>query len=362
MSRIVIDARESGTTSGRYVDKLIEHLHTLRPNHTFVLLAKPHRIAFLESIAPRFTTVKCPHKEFTFAEQIQLKKQIKSLKPDLVFFPFVHQPAWYCGKVVTTMQDLTTVRFRNPAKNWLIFTLKREVYKWLNKRVARKSLHVLAPTQFVKHDVMQFTGIPAHKITVTLEAADRIKDKPRQITKLVGKAYIMYVGRPLPHKNLSRLIDAFEMLQKDHPDLRLALVGKKDELYQRIEQTVKQRQLKNVLFTGFVSEGELRWLYEHTAAYVFPSLSEGFGLPPLEAMMHGAPVVSSNASCLPEVNQDAALYFDPYDIEDMSHNIACVLDDKQIANKLRARGKIVAGSYSWRRMAQQTLDIFEKYL
>lgn len=362
MKRIVIDARESGTSSGRYLDKLVEHLHRLDSPHEYLLLAKPNRIEFLRSIAPKFTIQECLHKEFTFAEQIGLKKQIESLKPDLVFFPFVQQPVFYSGKVVTMMQDLTTLRFRNPAKNWFVFSVKQQIYKWLNKRVAHKSLHILTPTEFVKQDVVTFAGISPEKVTVTLEAADKITDKAEPLPKLTGKQYIMYVGRPLPHKNLDRLISAFELLQEKHPELHLVLVGKTDVLYERIQQSVAERGIKNVILTGFVSEGELRWLYENTAAYVFPSLSEGFGLPPLEAMMHGAVVVSSNASCMPEVNKDAAQYFDPYDVEDMSQNIAKVIESKQIANTLRTRGKVVAGSYSWTRMAQQTLDIFNRYI
>lgn len=362
MSTILIDARESGATSGRYIDKLIEYLHTLKPDHHFIILAKSHRLAYLESIAPRFSIQKCDVKEFTFAEQITLKRQIESLKPDLVFFPFVQQPIFYRGKVITMMQDLTTIRFRNPAKNWLVFTIKQNVYKWVNKRAAKKSVHILTPTQFVKGDIKDFTGIPANKITVTLEAADQIKDKAEPVKQLVGKQFIMYVGRPLPHKNLPRLVTAFSLLQKDHPELRLVLVGKKDAVYDMVEADAKKRGITNVLFTGFVSEGELRWLYEHTAAYVFPSLSEGFGLPSLEAMMHGAPVVSSNASCLPEVNKNGAMYFNPYDEKDMSQNIEKVLNNKQIANTLRQNGKKVAGGYSWRRMAQQTLKVFEHYL
>lgn len=362
MSTILIDARESGTSSGRYIDKLIEHLHILKPKHRFIILAKTHRLAYLESIAPKFLIVKCDVKEFTFAEQTTLKQQIKSYEPDLVFFPFVQQPIFYSGKTITTMQDLTTVRFRNPLKNWLVFTFKREVYKWVNKRAAKKSLHIITSTEFVKHDVMNFTGIDASKVSVIPLAADHIKESPEPIKKLIGKQFIMYVGRPLPHKNLLRLVGAFEILQRSHPDLRLVLVGKKDALYTQIEDQVRKRGIRNVIFTGFASEGELRWLYEHTAAYVFPSLSEGFGLPSIEAMLHGAPVVSSNASCLPEVNKNGAIYFNPLDENDMSQNIQKVLENKQIANMLRKNGRVVAGSYSWSAMAKQTLTVFERFL
>jgi glycosyltransferase involved in cell wall biosynthesis len=111
-----------------------------------------------------------------------------------------------------------------------------------------------------------------------------------------------------------------------------------------------------------VSEGELRWLYEHCAAYVFPSLSEGFGLPGLEAMVHGAPVVSSNATCLPEVYGDAAHYFDPLNVDDIARKITEVLDNQALRNNLIARGHAQAATYSWRRMAEQTLAVYEACL
>jgi len=109
----------------------------------------------------------------------------------------------------------------------------------------------------------------------------------------------MYVGRPTPHKNLDRLVEAFKLVHETYPDLVLALAGKTDHNYQALEEKVKTGGIPNVVFTGFISDGQLRWLYEHCTAYVFPSLSEGFGLPGLEAMAHGAPVVSSDAlACL----------------------------------------------------------------
>jgi hypothetical protein len=114
MSKIVIDARESGTSTGRYVDKLIEYLRQLKPEHEVVLLAKKHRLDYLKSIAPSFKTVATPYREFTFGEQVGFKRQIDSLHADLVHFPMVQQPVWYRGRVVTTMQDLTGIRFRNP--------------------------------------------------------------------------------------------------------------------------------------------------------------------------------------------------------------------------------------------------------
>lgn len=362
MSRIVIDARESGTTTGRYVDKLIEYLYKLPSDHEFILLAKKHRVDFYKKLAPNYTTVATPYDEFTFGEQLGFLKQIKSLRPDLVFFPMAQQPVWYSGKVVTAMQDLTTIRFRNTAKNWFIFTFKREVYKWVNKRVARKSVHVITPTDFVRHDVASYCHISLDKITVTYEAADLIDEKPVEFAPLHNKKFIMYIGRPMPHKNLPRLVEAFGTLQKKYPDLWLVLAGRKDTLYTNIEESAKKQGITNILFTGYITDGQLSWLYKNTSAYVFPSLSEGFGLPGIEAMIHGAPVISSNATCLPEVYKDGALYFDPLSITDMAEKIALVLDSPKMAKELIAKGSAVGKTYSWQRTAKQTLAVFDDAL
>jgi glycosyltransferase involved in cell wall biosynthesis len=360
--KIVIDARESGSSTGRYIDKLVEYLHKIGPKHKITVLTKKKRVDFMKGIAPKFTVLSTRVKEFTFAEQTKLLKQIKEQEADLVFFPAAQQPILYRGKVVTTIQDLTTVRFRNPAKNWLVFTVKRWVYVWVNKIVGRKSKLLITPTEFVKDDFARFAKINSRKITVTHESADKITDKPEPFEELQDKQFIMYVGRPTPHKNLDRLIEAFALLRQSHPQLRLVLVGKKDSLYRQLEKSVTSKGIKNVIFTDFVSEGQLRWLYENTAAYVFPSLSEGFGLPPMEAMHHGAPVVSSNATCLPEVYQDAVLYFDPLDVEDMAAKIEGMVTDKKLQAKFTSRGASLVKQYSWERMARQTLEVFNQAL
>lgn len=362
MSKIVIDARESGTSTGRYVDKLIQYLHTLQPEHTIIVLTKAERLEFFATIAPSFVTIETPFKEFTFSEQIGLLRQLNGLEADLVHFPMVQQPVWYRKTVVTTMQDLTTIRFRNPTKNPVIFWTKQQVYKWLNKQVAKKSALLITPTQFVKDDVANYTHVNPAKITVTLESADAITDAAEPLQTVGDKQFIMYIGRPTPHKNLGRLIEAFAQLQKTYPQLHLVLAGKKDANYALHEATIRTKQIPNVIFTDFISDGQLRWLYEHCKAYVFPSLSEGFGLPGLEAMKHGAPVVSSNATCLPEVHGDAAHYFDPHDVTDIAAKIGEVLDDPILREDLIKKGRKQAAKYSWERMAKQTLAVYNHAL
>jgi glycosyltransferase involved in cell wall biosynthesis len=359
MRRIVIDARELTTSSGRYVERLLRYLQELDREHNYALLLKPADIGGWQATNPNFEKLACPYKEFTFGEQLGLWRQVRGLRPALVHFTFPQQPILYHGKTVTTVHDLTTLRFSNPDKNPLVFKFKQRVYGLVIKRAARKSARVIAPSRFVADDVARFTGVSPDKITVTYEAAEAITDTARPVPGLEGKQFIMYVGRPTPHKNLERLVEAYGRLKAQHPDLVLVLAGKQDANYRRLEASVQKANIRGVVFAGFVAEGQLRWLYEHCAAYVFPSLSEGFGLPGLEAMAHGAPVVSSNATCLPEVYGDAAHYFDPLDTGGMVGAINEVLTDKVLRSELAGKGRAQAAKYSWQRLAEQTLAVYK---
>jgi glycosyltransferase involved in cell wall biosynthesis len=364
---IVIDNRESGTSTGRYSDKLVEYLAKLHASGKteglrFTILTKAHRMDYIKRIAPDFACLESPYKEFTFQEQGPLREQIERLKPDLVHFCMVQQPVWYGGLHVTTMHDLTTTRFRNPAKNSLVFTFKQQVYKWVNKRAARRSRFVFTPSEFVKKDVVDFAGISPDKVVVTYESSDDLPTPALAVPSLEGKQFIVYLGRPTPHKNLEGLVKAFKILQADRPDLLLALAGKTDANYQRVGDWAKEQGIGNIVFTGFLEDTQLRWLFENCQAYVFPSFSEGFGLPGLEAMRHGAPVASSNATCLPEVYGEAAYYFDPQDAQDMATKINTLITDQTLRQNYIARGYEQAKKYSWQRMAEQTLDTYRKAL
>lgn len=359
---IVIDARQYSTSSGRYVRKLIKNLELIDHENRYSVLLSKGDFDKIKLSQNNFTGVLAEHTQFTFEEQLDFRKFLVSLKPDLVHFAFVHQPVWYKGKTVTTVHDLTTLRFLNPANNRLVMNFKQVVYGYVIKKVAKKSSHIITPSNFVKQDLIAFTGINKNKISVTYEAADKISEKSEPIKKLSDKKFILYVGQPLPHKNLRRLIKAFVILQKTQPGLRLVLVGKKDANYQAHQKYVDKKKIKNVILTGFVSEGELRWLYENCQAYVFASLSEGFGLPGLEAMAHGAPVVSSDATCLPEVYGKAAHYFNPTDAEDMAEMIEQVLTDNDLRDNLIKAGKEQIKKYSWETMAKQTLAVYKQAL
>jgi glycosyltransferase involved in cell wall biosynthesis len=362
MAKIVIDAREYATSTGRYVSRLIHYLEVVDRENEYLILLKPADMTRYQPTNPHFQAVACPYKEFTFAEQTRLLKQVMRLKADLVHFAVTQQPIFYRAPHVTTIHDLTTARFLNLDKKRTVFLVKQLVYKFVIKRVARTSAAVITPTQFVKHDVAAFSHIASNKIVVTYEAADRITALSTPLPNLQKNDFIMYLGRPTPHKNLPRLIEAYRQLQFEHPTLTLVLAGKQDANYRRIAASVDQQGIKGVYFTDFVSEGQLRWLYENCAAYIFPSLSEGFGLPGLEAMRHGAPVVSSDATCLPEVYGPAAHYFDPTDASAMADAINDVLTDQALSARLVIAGYQRADGYSWERMAKDTLAVYKQVL
>jgi len=274
----------------------------------------------------------------------------------------VQQPTLYHRPVVTTLQDFTTLRFNNPSKNIFVFKFKQLVYFFVNIVASVKSKQLITPSQFVKKDAIRLLRANPSKITVTLESADKITAPATEVATLKGVRFLMYVGRSLPHKNLERLIDAFSILKENDPDLQLVLVGKKDALMERHILYAEAQSVRDVVATGYVSEGQLRWLYENTACYCFPSLSEGFGLPSLEAMMHGAPVASSDATCLPEINGNATHYFDPLDVSDMAEKINEVLTDELLRKELVKKGFEQVKKYSWQRMAKQTLEVYRSAL
>jgi glycosyltransferase involved in cell wall biosynthesis len=363
MARIVIDGREILGTTGRYIRKLLEYLQQIDYENDYVVLLHQKGYDETEFTAKNFTKVVVNEKKFSLLEQFSLPNTIKTLEPDLVHFSMTNQPVLMKGKVVTTIHDLTPIRLRGLPGNSTVYQLKSRVFGWVTKKAAKKSAAILTGTNHVKQEIVNFTGVSSDKIIVTPEAADEIPGEAKTVVNLVDKKFIFYAGRAQPHKNLEKLIQSFEILYTSQPELYLVLVGKKDSSYERTEKLAAQSPAReNIVFTGFIEDVELKWLYQNTQVYVFPSLSEGFGLPGLEAMVHGCPVVSSNATCLPEVYEDAAIYFDPSNPQEIAEKISSVLNNSELRQELIIKGHSQAAKYSWRRMSEQTLSVYKNSL
>ena len=172
---------------------------------------------------------------------------------------------------------------------------------------------------------------------------------------------MLYVGNAYPHKNLERLIKVFLKLKKNHNDLNLVLVGKEDYFYKRLKKYAQEIKAP-VTFAGFVPDKDLEVFFREAICYVFPSLYEGFGLPPLEAMTQGCPVVSSKESCLPEVLQDAATYFDPYDEEDIIKKIEKIINNQNLRAGLIQKGFEQYKKFSWDKAVEETLRVYKEVL
>jgi glycosyltransferase involved in cell wall biosynthesis len=359
--RIVIDARTINSTTGRYIERLLHYLQEIDKTNDYIVLLLEKDQKYWQPTAPNFTTKVADFDQYSLAEQFGLKKLLDRLNPDLVHFCMPQQPVFYKGNKVTTIHDLTLLKVYNSDKNWLIYHFKQAVGYFVFKRVIATSKHIITATDFSKNEIINFSKRAEGKISTTLLAAD-ISAEAMESYDLPFKQFIMYVGQQSDYKNIQRLAAAHQRLIKKYPDLGLVLVGSKNARALINESFFVENDYKNILFTGFVPDSQLNWLYSKVSAYVFPSLREGFGLPGLEAMGHGAPVVSSNATCLPEVYGEAAHYFDPTNSADIARVIDEVLGDESLQNDLIKKGRAQFKKYSWRRTAQQTHAIYLKSL
>lgn len=365
VKHIVIDARIRRASTGRPVDRLLEYLQALDTDNKYTVLVEPS-----DDWQPKnrkFKVVTCRFRQFSFNpfQQLTFAWQLYRLKPDLVHFTMTgQQPLFYFGRQITFTHDLTMFKYVRAGRlpGWL-HRLRMVGYRLLVWQAHRKARKILVPTEYVRDATAKFHLFTNRKLVVTLEASEPPLAVTPEKPDYAPESFIMYVGSAFPHKNLDRLITSFGLIKETHPDLKLVLVGKREYHAKQLRRWAKSKPyFDDIIFTGFVPDTELKWLYQHAKAYVFPSLSEGFGLPPLEAMVHGCPVVSSNATCLPEVNGDAAHYFDPEDINDMAAKINDVLANSTLRSKLIEKGYAQAKKYSWKRFSEQTLEVYQQIL
>lgn len=361
MAHIAIDARIINSSTGTYVERLLTYLQDIDQEHTYSVLVPKKDKDFWKPRNANFTVRTIDYPNYSFAEQIGFKQYLDGLSPDLVHFCMPQQPVLYRGKKVTTIHDLTLLRTYSSDKSWVVYKAKQAVGWFVFKNVIAKSEHILTGTEYVKRDLTAFSAKAKSKTSVVYLAADTSIDTLEPYNHPF-ESYILYVGQQSDYKNIRRLGDAHQQLLENHPNLGLILVGRVNASAQKNKVYFEKKGYKNILFTDFLPNSQRDWLYTHAAAYVFPSLTEGFGLPGLEAMGYGAPVVSSNATCLPEVYGDAAHYFDPLHVDDMARAIGDVLDSKTLRQNLIDKGYRQLKKYSWQRMAKQTKAVYDQVL
>jgi glycosyltransferase involved in cell wall biosynthesis len=352
--RIGIDARKLHDFGiGTYIRNLLRHLARLDRTTEYVVFSRPDDRALLSTLGGNFRTVVEKAGNYSLAEQVRIPIDLRREGVTLFHAPhYVLPPLVRCRSVVT-IHDCIHLMFPQYLPNPLALGYARTSIRL----AARRATRVLTVSESSKRDIQRFVDIPADKIDVIYNAYDerfgiepRDEDvvRVRERYQLEGE-FVLYAGNVKPHKNIERLIEAFDLVRRrglDH--IKLIIIGDEISKYAALRRAVHAHQLhKYVRFLGYMPEETLAVMYRLAGVFVFPSLYEGFGLPPLEAMASGTPVVTSNVSSLPEVAGDAAVLVDPYDPAAIADGIARVLTDEGLRRDLRAKGLARAKQFSW---------------
>lgn len=281
-----------------------------------------------------------------------------SQRPDVFFSPTHYAPRFSPVPCVIAVMDISYVFYPEMFKNRDM----RQLISWTSYSV-RKAKKIITISQSSKNDIIKYYKVSESRVEVVYPGVKerfmnkKLDGKNFRHQAITGK-YILFVGTLQPRKNIQRLIEAFSKLQKDK--LQLVMVGKKGWMYRDILRAPKKFGVeKKVIFLDFISDENLPQLYENAQCFVLPSLYEGFGLPILEAMKYGCPVLTSNISSLPEVGGEAALYFDPYNVNDMAEKIDRVLSDSNLRKDMIEKGKKQVKKFSWEKSAEKVLAVLE---
>jgi glycosyltransferase involved in cell wall biosynthesis len=375
--KIGIDARFYGPYGkglGRYTEKLIKNLEKIDyQNQYFIFLRKENWKGFNPQ-NQNFKKVLADLPWYTVEEQILMPRIISKHKVDLMHFPHFNVPVFYFDDFVVTIHDLILLKFPTEKATTLgpiLYKIKYLGYKTVITRAVKRAKKVITVSNFTKKEIADYFNLDPKKIMVTYEACDGIEYGQLSLPKSeflsnhkIVKPYLLYVGNAYPHKNLEKLLEVFKTLKENSKfNFQLVLVGRSDYFYNRLKKEAQKLGLlqdNSAVFFGFASQQNLAHLYRRASLYVLSSFVEGFGLPALEAMSYGLPVVASSTSSLPEILDDAALFFDPKNKNSMVSTIRRALSDKNLQEKLINNGYGRVKKFSWERCAQETLSIYSE--
>ncbi|MBI4457643.1 glycosyltransferase family 4 protein [Candidatus Uhrbacteria bacterium] len=370
--KIGIDARFYGTIGkglGRYVSELIRRLEEIDQRNEYTVFLRKANWDDYAPANPRFKKALAEFPWYGWREQLFYPFWLRGFRLDLMHFPHFNVPFLYRRPFVVTIHDLILLSHPTARATTLgpfFYKLKYAAYRAVIGRAIRDAAAIMTVSNYSRDEIVRrFPAARSKKIEVTYEAcAASLAGSTTETESPAPKPYALYVGNAYPHKNLERLIEAFALCRKRGMDAySLVLVGAPDYFYDRLRTEARSKGLDgNVVFYGQASDEKLAALYANAAFYVFPSLCEGFGLPPLEAMCQGLPVASSNACSLPEVLGDAASYFDPTDVRAIADAMNRLADNESLRNELIEKGRVHSRKFSWNDLAAATAAIYEKAL
>jgi len=358
MKTVCIDARLYGiahTGIGRYTQNLILNLPS-DPNIQVVLIVSPENINNPELKSfPKYQAIYHPYHPLA---QIEMPWLLAKIQPDLYHATDFTAPIFWFGKTIITIHDLIKIYFRGShttTKNPVLYWLKYFWYRfniWLD---VHKAWHLIVPSKYWQDQLIHRYHLAPEKVSVTYEGIPAVYLHPAPADTLVSfpKPYLVHTGNLYPHKNIDVVIKALDKLQGK---VGLVLIGARDVFSARIPHR------DYITYLGRLTDTEVIDCYRQATAYVYPSLMEGFGLQGLEAMAVGTPVIAAQASCLPEIYADAALYFNPYDPADLVKTITKLETNSQSRKNLIQAGFARIKMFSWSKMSRQTWTIYQKML
>jgi len=385
--RVGIDARFYGPVGkglGRYVQEIVDNISLInldnKEKFEFVIFLSAENFDQFVCANPFVRKIKISLSWYSWREQLFFPRIIKKEKIDLMHYPHFNVPIFCPVPFVVTIHDLILTRFPSRRASTLpasLYWLKHLAYHLIIRIAVRRSRQVITVSEFTKQDIISRLKVRAEKITVTYEGvadlsiANKSKNEIVDVDVLnkynLSTPYLLYVGNAYPHKNLTKFVEIFNDLHLKYPNFSLVMVGKDDYFYQQVKLVAEKLNLwhkdnaKNIIFfPGYVPDLDLQVLYRQAFAYIFPSLYEGFGLPPLEAMFQSCPVVSSNQASLPEILGEAAIYFNPYDEQDIKDKISSLIDDASLRQALIAKGLERVKMFDWYKCALETFNVYRK--
>ncbi|OGM04460.1 hypothetical protein A2715_05150 [Candidatus Woesebacteria bacterium RIFCSPHIGHO2_01_FULL_39_32] len=376
--KILIDARMYGLEHsgiGRYLINLIDNLKEIdRENSYIILLRKKYfdELRFPEN----WMKIIVDLRHYTFAEQFKLPGIINKEKPDLVHFPHFNIPLQFKGPFVVTIHDTTMHHQGTNATTLPLYKyiFKRIPYKLVFKKAVINSKKIITPSETVKKEVLDYYKVDPEKIAVAYEGfnADYIVEKAssRELEtltkfKAANADYFFYVGNAYPHKNLDNVIRGIVDINKNkNGSVRFLIAGSRDIFMERLQKLIDRLEANDyVELLGFVRDDELWVLYKYSLGFVYPSLSEGFGLQGLEAISSGTILLASNIPVFQEIYGSHAFYFNPQDVSSISGTMYSVLKmEREDKYKYLEIAQEYIKKYSWQKMAKETLEVYRQVL
>lgn len=356
--KVAIDVRMVHSSGiGVYLQNLVPRLLRTRPTDQFFLLGrhedqKSHLWDGFSNVV--WTEVGSPI--YSLSQRLEFKAKIPS-ETDLFWSPHFDCAAFWPKKILVTVHDLYHL-----AMPEFVGGLHKRLYaRWMFDRVAAEATGIVVISEFTKGELVRFTNVDPRKVHLDPNGLDPYWSEPSTLSNPHLKPYFLYVGNIKPHKNLGRLVEAFRRLASTIPH-DLVLVGQKEGFLTGDPKVQAQaaRLGDRVKFTGPIQKDLLKAYYRHAEALVFPSLYEGFGMPPLEAMACDCPVIASNAASIPEVCGDAALYFEPRDVVSMASTIERLKNDSVLRNEMIERGRKRISRFSWDKSAETLASLMVK--